>query len=111
MKCTVAIKKILPLFILAVLCLNLNAQQIPLDIAVQNRFNEITLSADTNIFTGFRSVNWLELKPYLQNRGTDIMDSVFGISKSYADYAFKNITHDNWIKLNGSKHVFTIDPY
>src|SRR6266542_6892910 len=32
-------------------------QQIPLDIAVQNRYNEITLDADTSIFTGFRSVN------------------------------------------------------
>jgi hypothetical protein len=92
-------------------CFAAQGQQVPLDAAVQNRFNELTISADTNIFTGFRSINWLELKPYLLNRGTDIMDSTFGIAQSPADYAFKNITTDNWIKLNGKKHVFTIDPY
>lgn len=111
MKCIVSIKKISPLFITTVFCITAHAQQVPLDIAVQNRFNELTLTADTNIFTGFRSINWVELKPYLQNSRTDIMDSAFGISMSPRDYAFKNIANDNWIKLNGTKHIFTIDPY
>jgi len=87
------------------------SQQVPLDAAVQNRFNEITLSADTSVFTGFRSVNWLELKPYLRNTSADIVDSIFGISNNGNSYAFKNISTDNWIKLGSNKHVFTIDPY
>jgi hypothetical protein len=105
------LNKLLPLFIIIIAATNANAQQVPLDAAVQNRLNELTLAADTSINTGFRSVNWLELKPYLQNRGTDLMDSVFGTSISNANYGFKNITRDNWIKLSGTKHVFTIDPY
>jgi hypothetical protein len=110
MKCIV-IKKILPLFIITVACLAAKAQQVPLDAAVQNRFNEITISEDTNIFTGFRAINWLELKPYLKNRGTDIMDSVFGISNDGTSYAFKQMGVDNWIKAATDKHVFTVDPY
>jgi len=105
------LNKLLPLFIIIIAATNANAQQVPLDAAVQNRLNELTLAADTSINTGFRSVNWLELKPYLQNRGTDLMDSVFGTCISNANYGFKNITRDNWIKLSGTKHVFTIDPY
>lgn len=107
----IVFKKIFPLFIIVVICFTAGAQQVPLDVAVQNRFNELTISADTSVFTGFRSINWLELKPYLANRGTDVMDSVFGISHSSAGYAFKNMTTDNWIKANGAKHVFTIDPF
>src|SRR5438045_807697 len=110
MKCIV-IKKILPLFIITVICFAAKAQQVPLDVAVQNRFNEITISEDTNIFTGFRAINWLELKPYLKNRGTDIMDSVFGISNDGTSYAFKQMGVDNWMKAATDKHVVTVDPY
>lgn len=111
MQATHYIKKIFGITFFASLVVAGNAQQIPLDAAVQNRFNELTLSADTNIFTGFRSVNWLELKPYLTNRGTEIMDSAFGISYTDNGYAFKNIGTDNWIKTSGDKGVFVADPF
>src|SRR6266567_3196131 len=73
-------------------------QQIPLDIAVQNRYNEITLDADTSIFTGFRSVNWIEVEPYLNNNRNNIIDSIFSLSKTPGNYAFKNIGSNNWIQ-------------
>lgn len=107
----ILMKKILTLLIIIIACTSVKAQQIPLDAAVQARLNEIMLSADTSLFTGFRAMNWLELKPYLQNQRTELIDSIFGISNSDVDYAFKNIGRDNWIKLNGKKGVFTIDPY
>ncbi len=40
----------------------LNAQQIPLNEAVQNRLNQLIINSDTSIFTGFRGMNWLELQ-------------------------------------------------
>lgn len=87
-----------------------SAQDVPLDIFTQNRLNELAISADTSIFTSFRSINWLELKPYLKNRGTDITDSIFGISNPGKSYAFKKLMSDNWIMASGNKHVFTLDP-
>ncbi len=86
-------------------------QQIPLDIAVQNRYNEITLDADTSIFTGFRSVNWIEVEPYLNNIRNNIIDSIFGLSKTPGNYSFKNIGSNNWIQSANGKHSFAIDPY
>lgn len=86
------------------------AQEVSLDIFVQNRMNELTTSADTGIFTSFRSVNWLELKSYLNNRGTDISDSAFGIARAGKSYAFKNLVNNNWIMATGEKSLFTIDP-
>jgi hypothetical protein len=38
------------------------AQQIPQNQVVQNRLSELLLDADSAIFTGFRSQNWLELE-------------------------------------------------
>ena len=87
------------------------SQQIPLDIAVQNRYNEITLNADTSIFTGFRSINWIEVDPYLRNVRNNIIDSIFGLSKTPGNYAFKNIGNNNWVQLSNGRHSFTIDPY
>lgn len=111
MKPLFSIKKLFLLFIITAVYVSATAQQVPLDIAVQNRMNELTLSADSSIFTGFRAINWLELKPYLKNRGTDITDSIFGISYPAIGYAFTSITTDNWIKAGTNKNVFTIDPY
>ena len=87
------------------------SQQVPLDVLIQNRYNEITLDADTSLFTGFRSINWLEVKPYLNDLKTDILDSAFGLSTNAGNYAFKNLANSNWIQASNSKSTFTIDPY
>lgn len=108
---SISYKKIFSILFFVTVACKTFSQQIPLDVDVQNRFNEITLSADSSIFTGFRSVNWLELKPYLQQYRNNIVDSAFGISASSTGYAFKNIANDNWIKTSGSKNIFTVDPY
>ncbi|MBS1730020.1 MAG: hypothetical protein JSS67_04500 [Bacteroidetes bacterium] len=86
-------------------------QQIPLTPLVQSRYNDLTLMADTTVFTGFRSINWLEMKPYL-NIGSDITDSIFSINaRNKSGYFFKNLSTDNWIQIPGEKGVMTIDPY
>lgn len=87
------------------------SQQIPLDVFIQNRYNEITLDADTSLFTGFRSINWLEVKPYLNSVRTELLDSAFGLSSNAGNYAFKNLVNSNWIQASNSKSTFTIDPY
>src|SRR3954451_13303556 len=66
-------------------------QQVPLDVLFQNRYNEITLDADTSLFTGFRSINWLEVKPFLNSKKNDVIDSAFGLSTTSGSYAFKHL--------------------
>ena len=99
------------LFIFISFIIKAHSQQIPLDIAVQNRYNEITLNADTSIFTGFRSINWIEVDPYLSNVRNNVIDSIFGLSQTPGNYAFKNIGNNNWVQLSNGRHSFTIDPY
>ncbi|MDQ2751827.1 MAG: hypothetical protein M3R72_02280, partial [Bacteroidota bacterium] len=91
--------------------LNLQAQQIPLNEAVQNRLNQLIIHSDTSIFTGFRGMNWLELQQLNKLQKTDLIDSAFGISATGNGYFLKNIVTDNWIKLGKNKSVVTIDPY
>jgi hypothetical protein len=88
-----------------------NAQQIPLDMLVQSRLNELEMRADTNLFSGFRSINWLEVKPYLQHLKTDMADSVFDISLTTGNSWLRHITNDNWVQLNGPRNKLSIDPY
>lgn len=87
------------------------AQQIPLNRAVQTRLDELLMNTDTSIFTGFRSMNWLELQQLNSIEKTDITDSAFGLSSSQGNYFFNNLATDNWIKASGNKSVLTIDPY
>jgi hypothetical protein len=87
------------------------SQQVPLDVFIQNRYNEITLDADTSLFTGFRSINWLEVKPYLNIAKNEIMDSAFGLSTNAGNYAFKNLANNNWIQASNGKSTFAIDPF
>jgi len=88
------------------------SQSIPLDQQVQKRFNEITLSADTAVFTGFRNVDWLEYKSFLSKQKTQLADSAFGLSAgSPTGYFFNQLTTNNWVQANGAKSVFAIDPY
>ena len=103
-------KKLLICCIFAGTYLFAQAQDIPLDQVVQNRLNELTISADTGVFTSFRSMNWFELKPYLNNRGGDLMDSVFGFSRPSRSYAFSQLGSSNWIMASGAKHQLAIDP-
>ncbi len=102
------------LFILLFLSIffKLNAQQIPLNEAVQNRLNQLIITSDTSIFTGFRGMNWLELQQLNKLQKTDLIDSAFGISPSQSGgYFLKNLATDNWIKLGKNKSVVTVDPY
>jgi hypothetical protein len=88
------------------------AQNIPLDQQVQKRYNEITLAADTSIFTGFRAIDWLEVKHILDKHRTQLTDSAFGLSAGDAKgYFFKQLATNNWIQANGNNSVFAIDPY
>ncbi len=87
-------------------------QNIPLDQQVQKRFNEIAQSADTSVFTAFRSADWLEFKHLFAKDKNQVADSAFGINPGSANgYFLKNLATNNWIQANGANSVFAIDPY
>ena len=83
------------------------AQQIPQNQVVQNRLTELLLDADSSVFTGFRSQNWLELERLNIIHKTELTDSVFGLSNSLD----RNIKNTNLIRAAGKNAVFAIDPY
>ena len=83
------------------------AQQIPLNQQVQNRLNELMMDADSSVFSGFRNMNWLELKQTGVIHKSSLQDSVFGLDASLKS----NITNSNLIRAIGPNSVFTIDPY
>lgn len=87
--------------------MQVKAQQIPLNQQVQNRLNELVSESDSSIFTGFRSLNWLELKPLNVLHKTEITESIFGLDASSSGNLYKN----NWIKASGINTAFAIDPY
>ncbi len=93
-------------------CIAANAQQIPLNQAMQNRLNQLIINSDTSVFTGFRGMNWLELQQLNKLQKTELIDSAFGISASQEkDEFFNRLVTGNWIKAGNEKTVFTIDPY
>ena len=89
-----------------------NAQQIPLNQAVQNRLNQLLIHSDTSIFTGFRAMNWMELQPLGKLQKTDLIDSAFGIASPGSKASFQDrVITDNWIKIGKGNSVLTLDPY
>ena len=85
----------------------MHAQQIPLNQVVQNRLSELLLDADSSVFTGFRSQNWLEFEQLNIIHKTSVEDSVFGLSNALKS----NIRNTNLIRAVGTNSVFTLDPY
>jgi hypothetical protein len=83
------------------------AQQIPLNQQVQNRLNELMFTADSAVFSGFRAMNWLELKQLNIFHKSTLTDSAFGLDASLKG----GITNTNWIRAIGKNSVFTVDPY
>lgn len=84
-----------------------HAQQIPLNQMVQNRLEQLLLNADSSVFTGFRSQNWLELEQLNIIHKSSVQDSVFGLSNVLKG----NATNNNFIRGIGTNSVFTLDPY
>ena len=61
---------------------------------MQKRFNEIAQSADTSVFTAFRSADWLEFKHLFAKDKNQVADSAFGINPGSANgYFLKNLAH------------------
>lgn len=88
------------------------SQSIPLNQQVQKRYNEIILAADTSVFTGFRSGDWLEYKNLFNQYRTQLADSAFGLSaEDSKGYFLNRLSTNNWIQANGNNSVFAIDPY
>lgn len=105
-------KKIFLLFSIIIFAGKSFCQQIPLNALVQNRFNEISLNADTAVFTGFRALNWMEINSYLNRTKTDVIDSIFGISPAAkGGHFFEDIQNDNLVKISGAHSTLTFDPY
>jgi hypothetical protein len=85
----------------------LHAQQIPLNQVVQNRLNALLMEADSSVFTGFKSQNWLELEQLHIIHKSAIEDSVFGLNTALKG----SIRNTNFIRGIGTNSVFTLDPY
>lgn len=85
----------------------IHAQQIPQNQVVQNRLSELLMDADSTIFTGYRTQNWLELQQLNIIHKTSFQDSAFGLSRDMT----KDLSTRNFIKAVGKKSIFTLDPY
>ena len=85
----------------------LDAQQISLNQQVQNRLNELMFEADSSVFSGFRSMNWIELQQTEAFHKSSLQDSIFGLNASIKG----DIKNTNLIRAVGTNSVFTIDPY
>src|SRR5437764_4350437 len=84
------------LFILSVITSASFAQQIPLNQFVQNRLNQLFITADSSVYTSFRSMNWLELQQLNIIHKNEITDSVFGLNvNENGSYFFNHFTTDN----------------
>src|SRR5690349_16345137 len=98
-------------FILSLITSSLFAQQIPLNQLVQNRLNQLLITADSSIYTSFRNMNWLELKQLNIIHKNEIVDSIFGLNATEnGSYFFNHFTSDNWIKAAGNNNILAIDP-
>ncbi len=103
---------LLILFLLLCGGVAVNAQQIPLNQYVQNRLNQLMIAADSAVYSGFRSMNWLELQQLAILHKSEIADSAFGTNPAGSKgYFFKNFFTNNWINTAGNKSWLTIDPY
>lgn len=85
----------------------LHAQQIPLNQHVQNRLSELLIDADSSVFTGFRSQNWLELDQLNIIHKSTLQDSVFGLGSALKG----DLLNTNMVRAVGQNSVFTLDPY
>lgn len=104
-------KRFVAVVLMLVLAHTIHAQQIPLDERVQNRLNEMLVEEDTGIFTGFRSMNWLELQQINRLQKKDTRDSIFGINTYDSSFAFKQMLSRHWVQLSGNGNGLTIDPF
>src|SRR5436309_3331163 len=97
--------------ILSLITSILFAQQIPLNQFVQNRLNQLLITADSSIYTSFRNMNWLELQQLNILHKNEVTDSIFGLNANEnGSYFFNHFTTDNWIKAAGNNNILAIDP-
>ncbi|MGN6353940.1 MAG: hypothetical protein ACTHLB_11160 [Parafilimonas sp.] len=82
----------------------LHAQQIPLNQNVQNRLSELLMDADSSVFTGFRSQNWLELDQLNIIHKSTLQDSAFGLGSALKG----DLLNTNMVRAVGQNSVFTL---
>src|SRR4051812_16099669 len=83
------------IFILSLFTTVLFAQQIPLNQFVQNRLNQLFITADSSVYTSFRNTNWLEWNQLHILHKNEIIDSVFGLNANEnGSYFFNHFTTD-----------------
>jgi hypothetical protein len=98
-------------FILSFITASLFAQQIPLNQLVQNRLNQLLITADSSVYTSFRNMNWLELQQLNILHKNEISDSVFGLNANEnGSYFLNHFTTDDWIKTAANNNILAVDP-
>lgn len=65
------------------------------------------MDADSSVFTGFRSQNWLELDQLNIIHKSTLQDSVFGLGSALKG----DLLNTNMVRAVGQNSVFTLDPY
>jgi len=102
-------KKIfLYIFIFASISQYSKAQMVPLEYQVQNSLNGLLLQ-DPSIFTGFRSMDWLEWSSKNSLHKTQISDSIFGMSASENKFGDR-VLRSNWLQAQGKNYIIVANP-
>lgn len=97
------------IFFVCISVVQVRAQSIPLAQGVQNRFNENVLESGSDIFTGFRAMDALELKDINFNKN-DIQDSLFSLSYSVNPFR-ERLLQGNWLQWKTKGSIIALDPY
>ena len=85
-----------------------NAQMTPLDQQTQNSLNGLLLQ-DPSIFTGFRSMDWLEWSSKNSLHKTQTADSIFGMSASENKFGGR-VLNSNWLQAQGKNYIIVANP-
>lgn len=93
-------------------CLSFKAagQQLPLGQQVSNDFNILMLQADTVLFTGYRAMDWLEVRPVIDSVAAGQAETVFGVKERQSRPFAGRLVNDHWFRLAKGSLVMTIDP-
>jgi len=101
---------IIGIYLLGLLSQETVAQQLPLGQQVSNEFNILMLHADTPLFTGYRSLDWLEVKSRVDSISLGKATTLFGVETQHPAPFSQRLLNDHWIRLASGDMVITIDP-
>lgn len=88
-----------------------SAQQMPVGQQIANEFNILLLQSDSNIFSGYRTADWLEYESVLSADVSAEQAKIFSIRRSDSLSFKKRITRDSWLRYQTKDLTIVADPY